>query len=468
MADAQAFVDEMAPYAVAAQNATGINANVILAQWGNETGWGTSSAFTKNFNPAGIGITSSSVSGQDYGSIEGGVQAYINFVNDNSRYQAVKAAGVNNPQAQAVAFGNSGWAAGKYDDGGGPGSSLVADMQSFTAPTGVAPATGLSVGGTVASTPGSTVGNSAVAPAATPGDQSSNGDAYSQIDSQLTSYGLGSLATWAWGELTAGKNSDQIMIDLQTQPAYESSVFGQANAARTKNGLAPMTPADILAYQDQAYQFATAAGMTPGTINQDAIVSLLGNDVSATELNDRLTNGFAAAMSAPTETKTLLNQYFGVNTGDLAAYYLNPENTLGTLKSQLVAAEIGTQAQQSGFGTLSVTTAGQLSSELQAQGKVQPGGAGSGTWNVDVSSQFATLAPLAALENPMPGMGKGAAPVTQNQLLSYGFLNKGQEQVQNALETRKAFASGGGGEDISSTGVVGTGGASDQGIKQTQ
>lgn len=139
----QAFVNSMAPYAQAASKATGINANVILAQWGNETAWGTSHAWKTNFNPAGIGITGSGVAGKNYGSVAGGVQAYIDFVNNNSRYQMVKNAGINNPQAQAIAFGNSGWAFGKYDNGGGPGSSLIADMQSFTAPSGVTPAAGL-------------------------------------------------------------------------------------------------------------------------------------------------------------------------------------------------------------------------------------------------------------------------------------------------------------------------------------
>ena len=68
----------------------------------------------------------------------------------------------------------------------------------------------------------------------------------------------------------------------------------------------------------------------------------------------------------------------------------------------------------------------------------------------------------------MPGMGAGAQPVTQNQLLAYGFLSKGQQQVQSALETRKAFATGGGGEDISATGVVGAGGASAEGSVNTR
>lgn len=134
-ANVKTFVSQMGGYAQQAEAATGINASVILAQWGNETGWGSSSAWLNNFNPAGIGITSDAVAGASYGSPAGGVKAYIDFVNNNPRYQMVKNAGVNNPNAQAVAFGESGWAAGQYNDGGGPGSSLISNLSMFT-PTG--------------------------------------------------------------------------------------------------------------------------------------------------------------------------------------------------------------------------------------------------------------------------------------------------------------------------------------------
>ena len=129
-----AFANEMKPWAQMASQQTGLDPSVILAQWGNETGWGTSYQWTRNFNPAGIGITSDAVTGEGYGSIAGGVKAYIDFFNGNSRYQAVKDA--NGAEAQAIALGNSGWAAGKYDNGSGPGSDLMATIPNLTSATG--------------------------------------------------------------------------------------------------------------------------------------------------------------------------------------------------------------------------------------------------------------------------------------------------------------------------------------------
>ena len=309
-----------------------------------------------------------------------------------------------------------------------------------------------------------TAANSSTASSGVPGDTSASGSAISLIDTTLQQYGLGDLSNWAWTELTNGKNSDQIMLDLQNQPAYVNSIFGQTNKARVANGLAPMTPTQILSYKDTAQTAAQAAGLPQGFLDTGTLVNLMGNDVSATELTQRITSGYAAAMAAPQETRDLLHQYFGVDTGNLAAYYLDPTKAEDLLKNQLVAAEVGTQAAQSGFGQLNATQAQQLTSELAAKGQINP--SGSGTWDVNVGSTFAQLAPLAQLEQQMPGMGASAPAVSQNDLLGYGFLSRGQATVQNALETRRAFASGGGGEDVGSQGVIGAGNAPSEGNKQ--
>ena len=71
--------------------------------------------------------------GKGFGSVQGGVQAYVDFLKNNPRYQSVMSA--QGAQAQAVALGNSGWAAGKYDNGSGPGSDLLASMGSINAPS---------------------------------------------------------------------------------------------------------------------------------------------------------------------------------------------------------------------------------------------------------------------------------------------------------------------------------------------
>ena len=178
----------------------------------------------------------------------------------------------------------------------------------------------------------------------------------------------------------------------------------------------------------------------PGFMDSGTIGNLIGNDVSTTELNDRLTKGYEAAMNAPQETRTLLQRYYNVNTPETwppTTWTRRRPNRCS--KNQLVGAEVGTQAAQERIPeTLTAKNATDLSANLAAQGKV---GGATGTWNVDVGSTFATLAPLAQLEQQLPGMGcQAASTLTQAQLLNYGFLSKGQQNVQEVrLETRKAF-----------------------------
>lgn len=51
------WVQQMAPWAQQASEKTGIAPEVILSQWGLETGWGTSSAYKTGLNLAGIKST---------------------------------------------------------------------------------------------------------------------------------------------------------------------------------------------------------------------------------------------------------------------------------------------------------------------------------------------------------------------------------------------------------------------------
>jgi len=117
----QSFVNAMLGYAQAGELATGVLVSVILAQWANETAWGTSPAFVNGNNPAGIspgGVIARYPSRRD------GVRAWIATMSDRDYASVRSAAGW---RAQSIALGRSPWAAGHYENGAGdgPGSALV-------------------------------------------------------------------------------------------------------------------------------------------------------------------------------------------------------------------------------------------------------------------------------------------------------------------------------------------------------
>lgn len=160
MADAltsaqNAFLADYAGYAQLAAQQTGIPWETIIAQWADETGWGTSTAFVAGHNFAGV-----SPGGRiaTYPDVATGLAAYISTLLDPV-YATVRNAGAQGPVAAAQALGASPWAASHYNaSGGGPGSDLVTILaqagldtsQGADVLTAYVPGTNLHIPGTAA------------------------------------------------------------------------------------------------------------------------------------------------------------------------------------------------------------------------------------------------------------------------------------------------------------------------------
>jgi hypothetical protein len=117
----QAWVNEVLPYAQVGKQDTGVLVSVILAQWADETAWGTSVAYLEGNNLAGVspgGVIAR------YPDLNAGLTAWVQTMT-LGYYAAVRAAQGWN--AQALALGASPWAAGHYQlPGQAEGSALVA------------------------------------------------------------------------------------------------------------------------------------------------------------------------------------------------------------------------------------------------------------------------------------------------------------------------------------------------------
>jgi hypothetical protein len=123
---AELFVADVIGEADRGAAATGVLPSVVVAQWADETAFGgrtgPAPAWTVGHNPAGIspgGVIAR------YPSFAAGVDAWIETMN-LAYYVGVRTA--HGATVQAVMLGRSPWAAGRYDNGGGPGSALLAIM----------------------------------------------------------------------------------------------------------------------------------------------------------------------------------------------------------------------------------------------------------------------------------------------------------------------------------------------------
>lgn len=199
----------------------------------------------------------------------------------------------------------------------------------------------------------SLTGTTAAAPQA-PSATDPNQSAKDILQDELDSWGLSGLVQQAWGLITSGATADQVVAQLRQTDDYKQRFAGMA--ARAQKGLPAISEAQYLNLEDTYAQVAHQYGLLPGTYDP---AQAIGNDVSATEFSNRASLASAAIYSEPPEVQQALLNYYQLNTGNTASYYLNPDNALPKLQSMLRTGEIGGSASQLGLN-FSQATAEQI------------------------------------------------------------------------------------------------------------
>ena len=279
------------------------------------------------------------------------------------------------------------------------------------------------------------------------------------LDTDLGKWGLQSLTGWVYNEVMAPsefKPSAQILLDMKNTDEYKQRFSGMA--VRAANGLAPIDENQYIQNENSYLATARQYGLPQGFMTPTEIGILIGHDVSAKEFDDRVINGYRVAMQADPNTKATLKEYYGIDDGGLAAYWLDPNRAYDVMMKQQQSAMIGGMSKDTGFGGLDKSVAETLAS--QAIGS--PSSMDSNYFR----TQFSKIAPLVPLQATMAGQ-RGQATVTKNQLLETGFsgltdtLGGTQADAAAALklaeQARTAGLSGGGGYVQDAGGGVGVG-----------
>jgi hypothetical protein len=175
-----------------------------------------------------------------------------------------------------------------------------------------------------------------------------NRDAYLALQSLFKNYGLDSLAGKIFDYVKQGYGADTISVLLQDTPEYKKRFA--ANEARAKAGLAVLNPADYLATEASYRQILSSAGLPTGFYDNPAdFQKWIASDVSPTEIKDRVDLAVAATSQANPAYKDALFQMYGINEGDLTAYFLDSKRAEPILKKQAAAGAIGAAAIRRGF-----------------------------------------------------------------------------------------------------------------------
>jgi hypothetical protein len=201
-------------------------------------------------------------------------------------------------------------------------------------------------------------------------DSSTTGknSAYDLLLAQFKLYGLEALVTPLKDLITNDTSEGELTIMLRATPAYEKRFA--ANKTRIAGGLRALNEAEYLGMEDKYQNIMRNYGLpasyyTKGDLGrQEGFEKLIGFDVSATELEDRIMTAQSRVINANPEVMTALKQFYpDIKNGEILAYTLDPIQGLSDIKRKITAAEIGGAA----LGTKTVSGATLATSAARAE-----------------------------------------------------------------------------------------------------
>lgn len=173
---------------------------------------------------------------------------------------------------------------------------------------------------------------------------------YSWIEEQYRQQGLGDLGGTVVNLLKSGKvkSPEQALTMLRDTPEYAKRFAG--NVAREKAGLPMLSEKEYL-QQESAYgQVLRQYGLPKGFYDDPSDFSnWIANDVSPDEIGQRASMASDVINSKDPALLATMKDYYGLDKGDLAAWYLDSDKALPVLQRKAQAASIGAEADRQGF-----------------------------------------------------------------------------------------------------------------------
>ena len=251
----------------------------------------------------------------------------------------------------------------------------------------------------------------------------------------MDTFGLSSLMDKIQGFVTSGLDGDAVLAMIRDTPEYKDRF--PAMAAMMKNNRA-ITESQYIDFERNAAQLERAYGLPAGMLGRDTVTNLLSNEVSAQELEQRVTLAAAGAFQTTPEMRDTFNRFYGISGGGLTAYFLDPDKALPLLNKQYAASQIGAEAQRNQF-QIAASTAEEFTELGVTQEQARTG--------------FGVAANQRGL---MQGRGDTA---TQDQLVSGNVANnqEGLKAIERAQKSRTGRFEGGGAFTSGAGGVSGLG-----------
>jgi len=176
-------------------------------------------------------------------------------------------------------------------------------------------------------------------------------DAEATLLAILEQVGLGDLKDLALREIRASGgqiDENRLMFNIRQSDSYKRRFAGME--VRRREGRIAIDEREYLALERSYENIMRNAGLPTGFYDSpDDFANLIGMDVSAGELEQRVISGYQAVRTANPEVRQSLERLYGVTEGELAAYFLDPDRAVPVIERQVTTARIGAAAARQGF-----------------------------------------------------------------------------------------------------------------------
>jgi hypothetical protein len=189
------------------------------------------------------------------------------------------------------------------------------------------------------------------------------------LTDRFNRYGLASLVPKIRELAIGGASEATITLQLQETEEYRNRF--RANQDRIKKGLRVLDPGDYLGLEDDYRQILRAYGLRQFDTD-DYVQQFISNDISTTELTNRVVTAVQRVQNADPAILTTLRGFYGISDNDLVAYVLDPNNQFQKIERQVAAAEIGSAAKLQGIN-VGVTVSEQLAAQGVTKAQAQKG-----------------------------------------------------------------------------------------------
>jgi hypothetical protein len=180
--------------------------------------------------------------------------------------------------------------------------------------------------------------------------------AFALLESEFARFGMQSLIEPLRRFIKQGLSRDELVIELRKDPAYQNRFA--ANQTRIDKGLRALSEAEYIKLEDEYQEVMRRYGLPESYYKkgdlgkQEGFEKLIGFDIAAPELEERLILGKKRILESPPEVLQSLRKFYGdvIQDGDILAYVLDPQNAEETIKRKVLTSEIGAGAMQAGLG----------------------------------------------------------------------------------------------------------------------